>query len=74
MDLPLEKKFDRVGMGFPTGCADTGCDSVSTGFRGDRFKPSGVPSGEGAFSRFSSSFVCANGKIQFNRKIREKNS
>lgn len=58
--LPLEKKFERVGMGFPTLCVDTGCASVSAVLcTGERFKPSGVPSGEGAFSRFSNSLVCA---------------
>lgn len=70
-ELPLEKKFERVGIGFPTLWVDTGCASVSTalggGGGGERFKPSGVPTGEGAFSRFSNSIVFASWKMKFHR-------
>lgn len=60
INLPFEKKFERVGIGFPTLWVDTGCASASSGLcKGERFKPSGVPTGDGAFSRFSNSFVCA---------------
>lgn len=58
--LPWVKKLERVGMGFPTvvAVADWEFDSTVLGGTGERFNPSGEPTGDGASSNFSISLVC----------------